>query len=259
MNAQLNFKVVGPAEAPPLLLLHELGGSISSWQWMEPILGDRFRHIIVDLPGAGDSPILNEEMSLEEVADSLVQLLDYLEVQRVNVAGSAYGAVTAAYLSSLHSDRVSSVMLIAIGSSITEKVSEYVHNRANQVENEGMEAVVHFSLESSFPLEFHTNHPDIVESYRNIFISNDPDNYAVCSRSIANAGTTLTRRIQSIPSRTAVVGGKQDPSFTPQVIQEVADLLTPPVKPVIIEKAGHFPHIQAPKKLGDLMIRHFLS
>ncbi|MFJ7637979.1 alpha/beta fold hydrolase [Peribacillus sp. NPDC097225] len=259
MVSNIKYDLKGPEGASEILLLHELGGSRSSWQWIDPYLENNFRRIIVDLPGAGESPLVNSVMSLDDVARSLIDLLDDLKIETINLAGVAYGAVVAAYLAANFPERISSVMLIAIGPHISQGVSDYVFNRANQVEKEGMEAVVNYSLESSFPSSFRERFPEIVADYRNIFTSNNPYHYAVCSRAIARAGTILTERIKSIRSRAVVIGGMLDPSFTPEVVGEVGQLLNPPVKPTIMEEAGHFPQIQASEKLANYMIKFFNS
>jgi pimeloyl-ACP methyl ester carboxylesterase len=259
MVTKLNYEIRGPKTAEPILLLHELGGSHASWNWLDEYLNDHFLRVIVDLPGAGKSPLISSEMSLDDVAHSLVELLDQLEINQINLAGVAYGAVVSAYLAASYPERIKAVMMISIGPSISESVAEYVRNRAAQVEREGMNFVVDYSLKSSFPPDFETLHPEIIKTYREIFTQNNSYHYAVCSRSIADAGTLLTKRIQSIHSPAAVVGGQQDPTFTPEVVNEVAHLLNPPVKPTIIREAGHFPQIQAPKKLANIMIHYFLS
>jgi pimeloyl-ACP methyl ester carboxylesterase len=256
--SSLHYEIRGDVKAPKILLLHELGGSHASWQWLDPYLENKFCRVLVDLPGAGESPLLSNDMSLDDVAASLVELLDQLEIKQINLAGVAYGAVVSAYLSANYPKRISSVMMIAIGSSISKTVSEYVYKRADQVEREGMEAVVDYSLKSSFPSGFVVQNPDIVSTYRQIFTGNNPHHYAVCSWSIADAGTTLTERLKSIRSRATVVGGRHDPSFTPEVIEEVANLLNPPVVPFILEEAGHFPQIQATQKLANLINSYFL-
>lgn len=255
----MNYELRGPDGAPPLLLLHELGGSLASWQWLDPELQDGFRRILVDLPGAGKSPLLGPEMSLDQVAASLIKLMDSLGIVQFNVAGVAYGAVVAAYLAGTYANRISAVMLIAIGPSISDAVATYVRTRADKVEVNGMGLVVDYSLKSSFPAGFSEQYPAVFQIYRAIFMANDPHHYAVCSRSIADAGTTLTERIRSIRSTTAVVGGQHDPAFNPAVVSEVASLVNPPVTPVILSSAGHFPQIQAPHDLAQLMLRFFLD
>lgn len=253
----LNYELRGPEDAIPILLLHELGGSSASWQWIDPELEGRFRRILVDMPGSGKSPLLGDKMSLDEIAACLVDLLDSLSIKQINVAGVAYGAIVAAYLAGLYPDRVSAVMLVAIGTHISNTVAEYVRNRAKQVEEHGMGLVVDYSLKSSFPEGFSETYPDKFKAYRDIFTANHPHHYAVVSRAIADAGATLTDRIKSIRSTAAVAGGQHDPTFTPEVLREVGCLLTPPVAPVAISGAGHFPQIQAPQELAKLMLRFF--
>lgn len=259
MFSTLNYEIRGSLNAEPILLLHELGGSHASWSWIDNYLEDKFLRVIVDLPGAGESPVLSSEMSLDDVAQSLVELMDYLNIDKINLAGVAYGAVVSAYLAASYPERIKAVMMISIGPSISESVAEYVRNRADQVERDGIETVVDYSLRSSFPPGFETRYPEIITKYREIFTSNHPYHYAVCSRAIANAGTILTKRIQSIRSRAAVVGGLLDPTFTQEVVTEVANLLQNPVIPTIIKEAGHFPQIQAPQELTKVIIQFFLS
>lgn len=76
----------------PLLLVHGLGGSWRSWN---PIL-DRLtveRDVIaVDLPGFGETPPLNGEVSIPTLADAVT---DFLQAQRligVDAVGSSMGA-----------------------------------------------------------------------------------------------------------------------------------------------------------------------
>lgn len=253
------YVIRGSENAMPILLLHELGGSHASWQWIDPELEGYFRQILVDMPGAGNSPLLGDTMGLDEIAASLVELLDSLGIEQINLAGVAYGAIVSAYLAGRYPERIPAVMMIAIGTHISDTVAEYVRNRADQVEEHGMDLVVDYSLQSSFPKDFSEKYPEIFQTYRNIFLANDPHHYAVVSRAIADAGTILTDRIKSIRSTTAVAGGQHDPTFTPEVLGKVGRLLTPPVDPVAISGAGHFPQIQAPHELAQLMIRFFID
>lgn len=254
---QLHYVIKESEQNIPILLLHELGGSIESWQWIDSELKGCFKRIIVDMPGSGKSPLLGERMSLDEIADSLIELLDDLGIETINLAGVAYGAIVASYVAGRFPDRITAVMLIAIGSSISETVAEYVRNRADEVEEKGMDLVVDYSLKSSFPAGFSDSNPKVFQTYRQLFTENLPFHYAVISRAISDAGTILTDHIRNIRCRTVVVGGKHDPTFTPEVLREVGYLLNPPVAPVVLEQAGHFPQIQAPKDLARLMVSFF--
>lgn len=79
-------------------------------------LSSSFRCIAVDLPGHGRSDVHNQHhetgntvnVSMEEVSDALLKLLDELVITRSFVpVGYSMGARIALYLSMFHSDRVS--------------------------------------------------------------------------------------------------------------------------------------------------------
>jgi pimeloyl-ACP methyl ester carboxylesterase len=54
----LSFKIEG--NGPPLLLLHGWGVTYTIWQDLAPLLSPFFRLIMVELPGMGSSPPVNE-------------------------------------------------------------------------------------------------------------------------------------------------------------------------------------------------------
>ena len=75
----------------PLLLIHGLGGSWRSWG---PILHDLARErevIAVDLPGFGESPPLQGEVSIETLARAVTEFLAAEGLTGVDVVGSSMG------------------------------------------------------------------------------------------------------------------------------------------------------------------------
>jgi pimeloyl-ACP methyl ester carboxylesterase len=95
----LNVAVAGDRGAPPLVLVHGLGGSWRSWGRVIEGLAARFRVLAVDLPGFGRSP---EEpgggFELDSVAGRIGDALDHLRVgEHVLVGHSMGGGVAIAY------------------------------------------------------------------------------------------------------------------------------------------------------------------
>ncbi|GLR47729.1 alpha/beta fold hydrolase BchO [Sphingomonas astaxanthinifaciens] len=83
-------------EGPPLLLLHGTGAASHSWRGVAPLLADRFRLVVPDLPGHGFTrgrPRLG--LTLDGMAESLGSLIDALEIERPRVAGHSAGAAIA--------------------------------------------------------------------------------------------------------------------------------------------------------------------
>ena len=95
----------------PLLLLHSLGTSRRAWEPVLPKLEPSRDVIAVDLPGFGDSPVLDNTPTPRALAAAVAELLDELGFDRVHVAGNSLGGWVALELERL--GRARSVTAIA--------------------------------------------------------------------------------------------------------------------------------------------------
>ncbi|PZE58334.1 alpha/beta hydrolase [Curtobacterium sp. MCLR17_044] len=99
----------------PLLLLHGVAGSWSTWT---PLLraadgvGGRGL-VLVDLPGWGSSPAPDGPLDLDVVARALTTVLDTLEVDHVDVVGHSMGAFVGMHLAVVAPERVRSLALVS--------------------------------------------------------------------------------------------------------------------------------------------------
>ena len=92
----LNWHVQLRGQGPPLLLLHGTGASSHSWRGIAPLLEQRFRLIVPDLPGHGfTSGRLRGGPTLDGMAEALGALLEALDVDRPQVAAHSAGAAIA--------------------------------------------------------------------------------------------------------------------------------------------------------------------
>lgn len=88
---ELNHHRAGSGE--PVVLIHGIG---SQWQVWRPLLPELERErdvIAVDLPGFGESPTLpiGVEPNVSALAESVIALLDELEIERPVVGGNSLG------------------------------------------------------------------------------------------------------------------------------------------------------------------------
>lgn len=72
----LHVEMVGPEDAPPIVLTHGWGMNNTEWNYLKEELGDRFRLIAWDLPGLGRSRRpQNNDYSMEKLAHDLEAVL----------------------------------------------------------------------------------------------------------------------------------------------------------------------------------------
>ncbi|HEU5473457.1 MAG TPA: alpha/beta fold hydrolase [Actinophytocola sp.] len=116
---RLHYHEAGPADAPPVVLLHGGGPGASGWSNFGrnlPFFAQRFRTLVVDQPGFGlsDKPDVTGQY-FTFAADALLGLLDKLGVQRAHLVGNSLGGGTAVRFALRHKDRAGRLVLMAPG------------------------------------------------------------------------------------------------------------------------------------------------
>jgi pimeloyl-ACP methyl ester carboxylesterase/membrane protein DedA with SNARE-associated domain len=140
------------ARTTPVLLLHGSPGSKTDFDTMLPGLEGRYRTIIPDLPGFGESTRDVTDYSIRAHAHYVLQLLDHLELDRVHVVGFSMGGGVALNLYDIAPHRVrSTTLLSAIGVQEFELFGAYRLNRTVHAVQLGLlwlarEAVPHMGL-----------------------------------------------------------------------------------------------------------------
>ena len=106
----LSCYVLGKGD--PLLLLHGLGGSKITWLPVLAPLAQKFRVIVPDLPGHGESEKPRREYTSRFYARCVRHLLDALEVERTVVVGNSLGGRIALELALRSPGRVAALALL---------------------------------------------------------------------------------------------------------------------------------------------------
>lgn len=85
----------GPPEAPTLVFLHGLGQSKACWRHVAPDFEGRFRVLLVDLLGAGDSTTPAKSYAPADQASAVDELLRAASVTKPVLIGFSYGGAVA--------------------------------------------------------------------------------------------------------------------------------------------------------------------
>ncbi len=108
MDGPLAWRETGDGE--PVVFLHGLGGSRTSWEPQLARLSDAFRCIAWDMPGYGVSvPLV--PLTFTAIADSVARLLDDAGVGRAHLVGESFGGMHALHTALHHPERVGRLVL----------------------------------------------------------------------------------------------------------------------------------------------------
>ena len=109
-GVRLAYRTWGPADAPPVVLLHALGEASSDWAGVAAALAPSWRVYAPDLRGHGASDWPGS-YTIEQLTTDLAGFLDALGLDRVVLGGHSVGAPPAYLYAARHPDRVTRLIL----------------------------------------------------------------------------------------------------------------------------------------------------
>ena len=111
----ISWRAEGPREpdAPgePVLLIMGLGASSRLWHRLLPWVSRRYRAILFDNRGTGDSAPVRSRLTMSDLAEDARAVLDDAQLDSAHVVGASMGGMIAQHLALDHPDRVRSLVL----------------------------------------------------------------------------------------------------------------------------------------------------
>jgi 3-oxoadipate enol-lactonase len=234
-------------EGAPVLLLHELGGTMRSWDAARSKLVKDFTVVAIDQRGAGQSAQVASAYGLSDQMDDVLAVMQEAGIDRpamiVAVAASSFVAVS---LAAHHPDMVCGLVLCSPSLAITPQQRETTLARARQVRAEGMARLVDGAMAALFPEHLRDAR---FPSYLQSFLEQDAEAYARASEALAQSECDPAMVRQ--PS--LILAGDCD--FRPvEQSRRLADGFCAGSF-AVVPGAGHVPHFHAPGSVATLITR----
>jgi pimeloyl-ACP methyl ester carboxylesterase len=247
-GVSLRYELAGTGPRT-LVLLHEMGGTLETWDAVMPRLHG-FRVLRFDMRGAGLSQKIRT-LSFGDLVEDLKQLLDALGiVEIVAMAGVAVGAAVAAGFAARHPGRVGKLLLMAPATGIAPERREETIKLAASIEGGGLRARVDSRLDATYPAGFRTD-PARVRAFRGRALANDPASYAAYYRMLLKLD--LTADLAAIASPTLVLAGTEDKTRPPERVARDAQAVAGAVFEAV--PTGHVMPALTPDLVADRLLR----
>lgn len=107
----MNYKVEGNGET--LVFLHGLSDNLLYWEFLASNLKDDYQVIRLDFRGHGESELGDEEITIDQLANDLINLLEVLDVDKINLIGFSLGGAVALDFAVKYPEKVSSLVLMS--------------------------------------------------------------------------------------------------------------------------------------------------
>jgi 3-oxoadipate enol-lactonase len=242
----LRYELTGKGDRT-LVLVHEMGGSLESWDEVAPRLAESRRVLRYDTRGAGLSQKARGELSLDTMADDIAALLDALGIKgKVALAGIAVGGAIALHFAARHPTRASAVVAGSPATGITPERRAPALERLIKIEAAGMTFAVEDSMRNGYAEELRGDIKRF-ERFRARWLGNDPSSYAAVWRMLA--GADIESELARLACPVLVIGGSLDRVRPPPTAQATANTI--PGARYIELRTGHYMSVQTPDLISD--------
>jgi 3-oxoadipate enol-lactonase len=247
-GVSLRYDVAGTDENT-IVLVHEMGGSLETWDYMVPALAKRWRVLRYDTREAGFSEKTGHVPGIATMSDEIAGLLDALRITTpVAVAGCAIGGAIAMHFAANKPQRTAALMAMSPATFVARELRPATLTRADKAEREGMRAVADGILGLAYPPVLRGD-GDRYRIARARLLGVHPASFAVIYRLLANLD--LTTDFAKIRCPALIVAGTHDQLRPPDHVRTIAQQI-PGAQFEIIE-SGHYIPVQTPEKAVELM------
>lgn len=241
----LHYLDWGPAEAPPVVLLHGITGHARVWDHLAERLVPGRRVLALDQRGHGDSdPAPDDDYRVGTMADDVAAFAGSLRLERFALLGHSMGGRIAIQYAAAHAARLDRLVIVDIGPDIEltglQRVREMMSKAPERIESE--EWAVEY-IRRANPLQ----DVDLLRHRVRHGLRRLPDGeltwkYAKGLRDMMRAGrrdvVDLWEPLPRIPCPTLVVRGAESDILSAEVAKKMTGRL-PDGRLVEIPGAGH--------------------
>lgn len=241
----INYEIHG--DGFPLLMITGVSICLKVWDnLLIDELSKRFKVILFDNRGSGQTDIPEGEYTIKMMADDTVGLMDALNINRAYIMGFSMGGMIAQEVALFYPQKVEKLILwaAACGGRKTIPPSLEVYKLfIGAIEDLTSERMAKSTIPLVFTRDFIKNNPQYIDDkIKKILKCRIPfRSYARQVRAMLNFN--VCRRLKKMDIPTLILQGKKDILVPLQNGEILADLI-PGAKLIIFENSGHaiYPH-----------------
>lgn len=250
----LHHQITGQRDAPAVLLLNSLGGTLETWEHQVADLAERFMVITCDTRGHGESPVPPGPYVIDDMVDDAIALLDNLGIQKAHVAGLSLGGMVAMRLAARNPERVDRLALLCTSAQLGPP--ENWAQRAATVRAEGTAAVADAVVARWLTDKRRAADPQTTDYLRQMIADTPADGYAACCDAIRDMDQRAD--LASITAPTLLIAATDDPSTPPVHLHDIAAGIAG-ARLIEIPECAHMASIEQPEAVTAALLEHFMA
>jgi pimeloyl-ACP methyl ester carboxylesterase len=254
-GGDLHVERDGPANAPPVVLIHGWASSVDWWYRLTPLLARRHRVIRFDLLGHGGSEKPKDGYTMEQQADRIAAAMDKLGVRRALVAGHSTGGEVAIALAARHPELVRRLVVldtetdedqVNVDFATKASVTPFIGELAWRLISEGQ---IRDGLKQAFSSDDYKVPQEFVNDFQDLTYNAYKKTYDESADYVDDGN--LKRDFQRSRAPAMIVFGAKDRLVDPKAAREYPKIR--PAKVAYVPGAGHAVFVEKPGAVAALI------
>lgn len=254
-DAEIVYRVVG--DGPAVVLLHPFPVHHEFWLPVTEALGGRYRIVLPDLRGHGESELGKSPATMEKHAADIARVMDHADVGRAPLIGVSIGGYALFEFWRKYRGRVAA---LGLWNTKAPADSEEARNGRLQAAKDVLERGTEPFFESMIPKLLgkttRETRPDLVDGALRMMRKMSPEDVAEVQRGMAERPDSV-ETLKTITVPTLVVTGDEDVA-TGVSEAELMHRHIAGSQMKVIPKAGHYAAWEQPQS-ATLLLRQFLD
>ncbi|UYW00722.1 3-oxoadipate enol-lactonase [Flavobacterium agricola] len=235
-----------------LVFSNSLGTNYSMWEDNIDELSHYFNILRYDKRGHGESTINQDKVSIAELGEDVVELVDALKLENVFFCGLSIGGLTGQWLAINRPDRFKKYIICNTSAKIG--TVESWEARIKQVTEHGLGSILQGTADRWFTPHYRANNPEKVEKILADFQANTLQGYTACCHAVAHAD--FREELHKLVKPLLIIAGSKDEVTTVEdakFIQKHAGVTN-----LISLDAAHLSNMEHPREFSKHII-HYLQ
>lgn len=269
-DVKLNYQTWGHhVRVSPVVFLHGWGGASSDWQKLHPHLDSPTRYLSYDAAGFGQSQFTSPQasqqadFSIERYVEDLRVLLEAENLGAVHLVGHSWGGVIAMAFAARYPAQVSS--LVVIGSAYFDPANKlHIALKWASYLIAQLLVVSKGLLRRSARLRrwsvrrYFRQPPDQPTADHLLEAVLQSDNHALVQTLLSGYEVEFKQLCPAIQCPTLYIGSQRDVVAPPAYVKAFVPL-TPTSDYLLMEDCGHFPMLEQPGELAQVLEKFWLA
>jgi pimeloyl-ACP methyl ester carboxylesterase len=256
-DVPLHYELAGwDRDADVVVFLNGMTQSTQHWSSHARSFSEHLRVVTYDARGQGGRPTGDVELTLEQHADDLAELLDALDVERAHIAGFSHGARVALAFANAHAHKLDQLVLVSATAAPTGLARTIVRSWREVLERGGLEAMAWSSLPTILGTRYLEQNERIIPGIIKASTQRNSKEGVAKLLDAMIAYPDLGELAQGVRAPTLVMAADADLLVTPSGAQKLAELCSGRFE--LVEDCGHTIPIERPEEFRSAVLDFLL-